>query len=663
MEYQSLQPISTASVCHTKTSPYSIIDRVGSSNAHYDPQALSRLYEVFLIAMLTVSILTLISLFELTPSTQHGWGFLLKEVFGDVAYLMPILIGYISSTFYLYCKKPFQSPHTFLLKLMGALLLYFSVEAMFKGGELGQELSRNFFGPNHAAESWVVVIAVMISSLFMMTSLSCFEIASGVRQFADGFLRKNEIRYYPMKNTYHVDSESLGDRREPNLISYEKPFSQPHIHDPQSNQLINCLQSFGIRAIVSNKIPGPVITRFELHLAPGVKSSTICSRHKEIARYLCVPEVRVIEVIPGKPCVGIEIPNAQRETFTFSDLSYELDQCTHEKLPLLLGKDSIDTTKVVDLESMPHLLIAGSTGSGKTMLLQSILMSLTHHLSSVELKLILIDQKFLSFSHWKNVPHLLHDIVTDVSASINALNWCVDEMERRYQVMASGYHEEFPKLVLVVDEFGDLIMTHKNEVETAIVRLAQKARQCGIHLILSTQRPTADILTGHIKSNIPVRIALSVPDRRDSRIVLEEQGAEVLLGNGDMLLKIPGKTIERIHAPFVSESAIREHVFNLTKENEAKSDHIVNEITNVTKLNVMETDKISFRKRELKVVDDRFDEAVTFVKESGRASISSVQRKLKIGYGRAANIVEEMERQGIVAKRESQNGSRAVLTA
>ncbi|MCX7125374.1 MAG: DNA translocase FtsK [Gammaproteobacteria bacterium] len=663
MEYQSLQPMPIVPVCQTRSNSYSISDRVGYNNTHCDQQALSRLYEVFLIAMLTVSILTLISLFEATSSTQHGWGFFLEETFGDVAYLVPMLIGYIGCTFYLYWKKPFQSSHIVLLKLIGVLLFYFSMEALFKGGELGQALSRNFFGPNHAVESWVIVIAFMIAGLFMMTNLSCFEIASGVRQFGSGFLRKNEMRCYPAENSYRTDAVSFGDRREPSLISYEKPFAQPHIHDPQSNQLINCLQNFGIRTIVSNKIPGPVITRFELHLAPGVKSSTICSHHKEIARYLCVPEVRVIEVIPGKPFVGIEIPNAQRESFSFSDLNYELDQCTHEKLPLLLGKNSIGAIKVVDLESMPHLLIAGSTGSGKTMLLQSILMSLTHHMSSTELKLILIDQKFLSFSHWKNVPHLLHDIVTDSNASINALNWCVDEMERRYQVMASGCHEKFPKLVLIVDEFGDLIMTHKNEVETAVVRLAQKARQCGIHLILSTQRPTADILTGHIKSNMPVRIALSVPDRRDSRIVLDEQGSEALLGNGDMLLKMPGKICERIHAPFVSESEIREHVFNVTKQNEIKLDHVVNEVSNMTPLNVMATDKISFRKRELKIVDERFDEAVIFVKESGKASISSVQRKLKIGYGRAANIVEEMERQGIVAKRESQNGGRAVLTS
>lgn len=655
MEYQSLQPISTG--CQTRPH-YSIHD-----NKSYDNQAASRLHEVFLIMMLTVSILTLISLFELTTEIHNGWGFFLKAVFGDVAYFIPMVIAYIGVIIYGYWKKPFQSSHMIALKLVGISLLYFSIEGVCRGGEFGQALSDSFFRSHYAMESWVVVMATLIASVFMITNLSCLEIGSFVCQFVSGFSRRSEGRYHTVDAHARHERTAFNEGREPNLISYEKPFSQPHIHDPQSNQLISCLQNFGMRVVVSNKIPGPVVTRFELHLAPGLKSSSICSHHKEIARYLCVPEVRVIEVIAGKSCVGIEVPNVQRETFSFSDLSYELDQCSYEKLPLLLGKSTGNTIKVVDLESMPHLLIAGSTGSGKTMLLQSMLMSLTHHLSSEDLKLILIDQKFLSFSQWKNTPHLLHEIVTDANASIDALNWCVEEMERRYQIMATDNYAKLPKLVVVVDEFADLIMTQKNEVETAVVRLAQKARQCGIHLILSTQRPTADILTGHIKTNMPVRIALSVPDRRDSRIILDEHGAETLLGNGDMLLKMHGKICERLHAPFVSENEIREHVFNLTKQNENNFVDDVSEISNVTSLNFMATDKINFRKRELKIIDEHFDDAVMFVKESGRASISSVQRKFKIGYGRAANIVEAMEKQGIVAKRESQNGSRVVLNA
>ena len=264
------------------------------------------------------------------------------------------------------------------------------------------------------------------------------------------------------------------------------------------------------------------------------------------------------------------------------------------------------------------------------------------------------------------MPHLLNDVITDTGAAINALNWAIEEMERRYQVMANSINPQFPKIVVVIDEFGDLIMTHKNEVETAVVRLAQKARQSGIHLILSTQRPTADVITGLIKTNLPVRIALSVPEKRDSKIILDEHGAENLAGQGDMLLKTNGQSCVRLHAPFVSDNEISEHVFNLVEQHQKQSETRLTYMNNVPvenplSPNITSINKMNFSGSPRKIIDERYDDAVSFVKETGKASLSAIQRKFRIGYGRAANIIEEMEKAGIVAQRVQKSGSREVI--
>ncbi|OGT40973.1 MAG: hypothetical protein A3F13_01650 [Gammaproteobacteria bacterium RIFCSPHIGHO2_12_FULL_40_19] len=428
-------------------------------------------------------------------------------------------------------------------------------------------------------------------------------------------------------------------RREPTVITPMPVFNTgvQYAQDTSAKQLTDCLQHFDIRATVVGKEVGPVITRYEINLANGIKSSALCNLHKEIARSMRVQDVRIVEVSPGKQSVGVELGNDQREFFSFTDLKYKLDQCSDMQLPLLLGKNTTGSdVKIVDLHDMPHLLVAGSTQSGKTNLLQSMLMSLTYQLSASELKIILVDVKRLAFTQWKNIPHLLHPIVTDGDAAISALNWCVDEMNRRYELMEHDPSHVFAKLIVLIDEFGDLIMTHKIEVETAVTRLAQKARQSGIHLILSTQRPTADIITGHIKTNISTRIALSVPDKINSRMILDSQGAETLLGQGDMLLKSSDRYLERLHAPFVSDEEIKDHVAMLMGHYENESvrsndNDIYDNATVFPASPISNITAIDFKKHHgSKDVsrDEVFDEAIEFVKQTGKASTSSIQRRL-----------------------------------
>lgn len=619
--------------------------------------ATSRLHEVFLIAVIACSILTLAALFQFNANDNHGWAFFLNRCFGGLSYLIPLYLIHMGVSFYRHWKDESNNGEVLVLKLLGASGLYLSLDAIIGSGKLGQAITQSFFDTTFHIEAWVIVLGLLFSSLFLMTNLSCISIGAFIKTIISRQVTR-KAAFYPIDNGYQMDRSHYNEQRESNLITYQQPFSQPHIHDPQSNQLINCLAHFGIRAVVSNKIPGPVITRFELHLAPGTKSSAICSHHKEIARSLCVQEVRVIEVIAGKSCIGIEVPNTNREIFSFGELKDELENC-REKLPLLLGRTITGESKVVDLHTMPHLLIAGSTRSGKTMLLQSILMSLTTQLPSQQLKISLIDPKQIAFSEWKNAPHLLHPVITDTNEAVEALNWCVIEMERRYELMSNGNYEKFPTLVIIVDEFADLIMAHKSAIEDAVKCLAQKARQSDIHLILSTQCPTADVITGHIKTNMPVRIALSVPERRDSRIILDEQGAETLLGQGDMLLKINGQPCERLHAPLVSDAEIREHVFklisgNLNSVNENINDEILAQHSNITRINFKNNQRQQPR-------DLLYDQVVAFIRETKKASTTSIQNKFKIGYQKASGIIDRLEVEGIIGKRNKVNEPREVL--
>lgn len=457
------------------------------------------------------------------------------------------------------------------------------------------------------------------------------------------------------------------------------------------------LADFNIEVEVVAVHPGPVITRFELQLAPGIKASKITALSKDLARSLSVVSVRVVEVIPGKTVVGLEIPNEHREIVYLSEIlmSKAYDKAT-SPLTVGLGKDISGHPVVADLAKMPHLLVAGTTGSGKSVGINSMLMSLLYKSTPEDLRLILIDPKMLELNVYDDIPHLLTPVVTDMSEAANALRWCVGEMENRYRLMASlgvrnisGYNkkvteaiaagepitdplftpDEFmgedqeaptlkalPYVVVIVDEFADLIMVVGKKIEELIARLAQKARASGIHLILATQRPSVDVITGLIKSNIPSRIAFQVSSKVDSRTILDQMGAEQLLGHGDMLYLNAGASIpERVHGAFVEDHEVHKVVDHL--KSQGKPNYIENLIEDNSDSVVLPGETPMSSGDDL---DPLYDEAVAVVTQSGKASISYVQRRLKVGYNRAARMVEEMEASGVVSAVQS-NGQREVL--
>ncbi len=456
------------------------------------------------------------------------------------------------------------------------------------------------------------------------------------------------------------------------------------------------LKDFGVEAQVMEVHPGPVITRFELELAPGVKVSKISNLAKDLARSLSTISVRVVEVIPGKTYVGIEIPNESREIVRLREV-LACDEFEKVKSPLsmALGKDIAGNPIVVNMAKMPHLLVAGTTGSGKSVGVNAMIISMLYKSSPDDLRLIMIDPKMLELSVYEGIPHLLCEVVTDMKDAANALRWSVGEMERRYRLMSAlgvrnlaGYNkkvldaikagepikdpiwqptdgleeepptlEKLPSIVIVIDELADMMMIVGKKVEELIARIAQKARAAGIHLILATQRPSVDVITGLIKANIPSRIAFQVSSKIDSRTILDQMGAEQLLGMGDMLYLPGGSNIPtRIHGAFVDDDEVHRVVEDWKQRGEP--DYIDEVITGSSEVPIpgmpgMDGDEDSEQ-------DELFDQAVAIVTETRRASISGIQRRLKIGYNRAARMVEAMEAAGIVSEMGS-NGGREVL--
>ncbi|MCS5711664.1 DNA translocase FtsK 4TM domain-containing protein [Candidatus Berkiella aquae] len=447
------------------------------------------------------------------------------------------------------------------------------------------------------------------------------------------------------------------------------------------------LMEFGVDAKVVGVLPGPVITRFELDLAAGIKVNKITGLAKDLARSLSVVSVRVVEVIPGKSVVGLEIPNPNRELVRLKEvLEDSCYQDAESPITLALGKDIAGRPVAVDLAKMPHLLVAGTTGSGKSVGVNAMLLSILYKASPEDVRLIMIDPKMLELAVYDNIPHLLTPVVTDMKDAANALRWCVAEMERRYQLMAAigvrnltGYNqkvvaaakegqplldpfwqpmpgdkpeplEKLPYIVVVVDEFADMMMVVGKKVEELIARIAQKARAAGIHLILATQRPSVDVITGLIKANIPTRIAFQVSSRIDSRTIIDQSGAEQLLGHGDMLYLPPGVGIpHRIHGAFVSD----DEVHKVTKELRKLGQPAYIE-------SVIQSSPSSTTSASDGELDELYDQALAIVTESRKASISLVQRRLKIGYNRAARLIEQMESEGVVSSVLS-NGTREVL--
>jgi S-DNA-T family DNA segregation ATPase FtsK/SpoIIIE len=483
------------------------------------------------------------------------------------------------------------------------------------------------------------------------------------------------------------DVDLLDEKREDTKLGFS-----PEALEAMSKQLELKLADFGVQASVVSVLPGPVITRFEVQPAAGVKVQKISALAKDLARSMAVISVRIVEVIPGKSVVGIEIPNEHREMVQLKEVIHSsVFQDAASTLTLALGKDISGATIVADIAKMPHLLVAGTTGSGKSVGVNAMLLSILMKATPEQVRLIMVDPKMLELSIYEGIPHLLTPVVTDMKEAAHALNWCVAEMERRYKLMATqgvrnlaGFNRQvneaiargepikdplwkvedeeapdliaLPTIVVVIDEFADMMMVVGKKVEQLIARIAQKARAAGIHLILATQRPSVDVITGLIKANIPTRIAFQVSSRIDSRTILDQGGAEQLLGHGDMLYLPPGTALpQRVHGAFVSDEEVHRVVEDWKRRG---APNYLEEIT------AAQTGEDAFVKLDgdgdTEQEDNLYDEAVQFVLDSRRASISSVQRKLRIGYNRAARLIEAMEAAGVVSGMGT-NGSREIL--
>ncbi len=476
----------------------------------------------------------------------------------------------------------------------------------------------------------------------------------------------------------------------------KNPINQDELD--QVSRLVEAkLLDFGVQAQVVSVYPGPVITRFELDLAPGVKVNKITSLAKDLARALSAISVRVVEVIPGKSVIGLELPNKHREIVYLSEVLGCADfEESSSSLAMVLGKDIAGDPVVVDLGKMPHLLVAGTTGSGKSVGVNTMIISLLYKSTPEDVRMIMIDPKMLELSVYEGIPHLLAEVVTDMKDAANALRWCVGEMERRYKVMSAvgvrnlkGYNkkvleaiakgepiidplwqptdsldqtpptlEKLPSIVVIVDEFADMMMIVGKKVEELIARIAQKARAAGIHLILATQRPSVDVITGLIKANIPTRMAFQVSSGLNSRTILDQQGAEQLLGMGDMLYLPPGTGVPtRVHGAFVDDHEVHAVVKDWKSRGEP---NYIEEILSGEHDQDILLPGEQPEGSEGEEVDALYDEAVNFVTEKRRVSISSVQRQFRIGYNRSARIVEQMEMQGVVST-PGNNGAREVL--
>ncbi len=627
------------------------------------------------------------------------------------------------------------------------------------GGILGQAISGGFTVAFSAVGSRLILLAIFLFGMTIFTDLSWLillekvgawsiatfhisreRLGNGIGEFRDTRKREKAVEARKLVITEHV--EKARKRQPPKIKSLNTPIEKsdriererqqtlfeapatgdlPHLElldelvkDPSRGYSKEALEGlskllelklldFGVTAEVVAVYPGPVVTRFEIQPAPGVKVSRISNLAKDLARSLAVISVRVVEVIPGKSVVGVEIPNEDREIVNFREvLSSKAFEQSKSPLTLALGHDISGQPVVADLAKMPHLLVAGTTGSGKSVGVNSMLLSLLFKSGPADVRLILVDPKMLELSVYDGIPHLLTPVITDMKDAANGLRWCVAEMERRYKLMAAmgvrnlaGYNrkiedavkagapltdpvwkpdphfastdeaqtapqlEKLPNIVVVIDEFADMIMVVGKKVEQLIARIAQKARAAGIHLILATQRPSVDVITGLIKANVPTRIAFQVSSKIDSRTILDQGGAEQLLGHGDMLYLPPGSGVpNRVHGAFCSDEEVHRVVADWKRRGaplyiEGLLDEGSNTLVTPGELQSDAADQDEES-------DALYDEAVYYVTQSRRASISSVQRKLRIGYNRAARLIEAMEMAGVVSDMGT-NGQREVL--
>jgi len=616
------------------------------------------------------------------------------------------------------------------------------------GGVLGSSLGSYFAVTLSRSGSTLLMLALFLSGFTLFTGVSWFTVMDLFGGLALGVARKVHLGYVHWRERMAAkqarqERVELLKREQKKAATRKQPRIEPVINTPKSSGRVEkerqaplfesdpnselpplslldpprqtvqaysdeALQAmsrqvemkfadFDIEVQVVAVHPGPVVTLFELQLAAGTKVSKITGLSKDLARALSTIAVRVVEVIPGKSVIGLEIPNEYRETVFLSEvLQSEVYDASKSPLTLALGKDIAGNPMCADLAKMPHALIAGTTGSGKSVAINAMILSLLYKAKPDEVRMIMVDPKMLELSVYEGIPHLLTPVVTDMQEAANALRWCVAEMERRYKLMAAmgvrnitGFNrkvrdaikrgepikdplfqpepgevieamahptlEPLPYIVVVIDELADMMMMARKKVEELIARLAQKARASGIHLILATQRPSVDVITGLIKANIPTRIAFQVSSRVDSRTILDQMGAEHLLGHGDMLYMGTGSNIpQRVHGAFVDDNEVHRVVKHLKSLGEPDY------LQEILQESGEPIPGLSSEGGEVEDADPLYDEAVRIVTETRRASISGVQRRLKIGYNRAARMIEEMERTGVVGPAES-NGNRAVL--
>lgn len=603
----------------------------------------------------------------------------LIQLFGSVS----IIIAVYSLIFGIFFIKKKGPPNTVIFSA-GLFLLFLSVLVLaqlivgrihikgyymhFSGlfGHLFEETLTSLFGYFGA---YLLLVVMMLISVFLIAQAPIFSLIEGMWKNRKPELKKKEVKVVEEKQIVEVKQEKQPIQEAFEFFNEIGPYKLPPVslldkvekneikidrEDIRQNASIleDKLKDYGIDGRVTEVKPGPVITLYEFEPAPGIKVSRISNLSDDLAMALSAISIRIIAPIPGKSVVGIEVPNKLRQTVFFREIiESEAFLSSQSFLTLAIGKTISGESFVADLTKMPHLLVAGSTGSGKSVSLNSMICSILFKATPMNVRFLMIDLKMLELSFYEGIPHLLLPVVTNPKNAKTALRWLIDEMERRYTQMAEvgvrnidRYNVKItkqggnvlPYIVVVIDELADLMMVSSREVEEYIARLAQMARASGIHLILATQRPSVDVLTGIIKANFPARISFKVSSKVDSRTILDTNGAESLLGYGDMLFMSPGVgRIERLHGPFVSEGEIRRVVEFLKRQGspEYQDEILVERDENI------DGDDIE---------DEKYKEAVEFVMEKGEASISMIQRRFRIGYNRAARIIEKMEKDGIV---------------
>ena len=685
---------------------------------------------------------------------------LLFNLFGVSSYLFVAIILYSGWSTYKDLKSQnlfdrgdlFMRVTGFVLMLITSCALsslHFSGEGFREsaGGILGQIVGMNLVSSMKILGATTLLFFMWLASISLFLNISWLKVIDEIGRYAlfiwsivqskiDDIKDKIEVRRKKAERKVVFDTEKkrIADKAPPKIepivpqleksTRAEKERQVPMFEPPNEGELPNLsllddppiqekgyseesleamsrlvelkLKDFGIEVEVVSVSPGPIITRFELDPAPGVKVNKISTLSKDLARSLSVVSVRIVEVIPGKSYIGLEIPNESRELVTLGEIlkSKVYDEMA-SPLTLALGKDIGGNSVVADLSKMPHLLIAGTTGSGKSVAINAMILSLLYKASAEHVRLIMVDPKMLELSVYEGIPHLLTPVVTDMKEAANALRWCVAEMDRRYRLMAAlgvrnigGYNKKvkdaildnnpipdplykppelsdndepvnhptlntLPFIVVIIDELADMMMVVGKKTEELISRLAQKARASGIHMVLATQRPSVDVITGLIKANVPSRIAFQVSAKVDSRTILDQMGAETLLGHGDMLYLPPGTSLPtRVHGAFVADDEVHAVVDNLKG---AGTPQYIEEIVQTTETNISGIDDDNDAEKDV-----LYDQAVQIVIETKKASISGIQRRLKIGYNRAARMVESMEAAGLVGPLES-NGAREIL--